>query len=136
MPRQLTECIRSAQQSQSIGEWKAKEPELYSLARREGWVGKCFAHIDLEIEVTDELKLCLSYSAFFSCLSEWCAKHGESFDLAKENGWLEICSEHMTSSRAYDHNLSKIKRVNVDDYCSKLISSFSTVKVTQDNAQL
>lgn len=95
-------CIASAKKFKTRGEWAVSaDQSAYQVARKNGWLDECCAHMELKRKDADwwTLERCKESALKFKTRNEWQLGDGPAYNRAREHGWMEECCAHMAGRK-------------------------------------
>jgi hypothetical protein len=88
-------CLEASSQFQTRKDWQLGSGSSYTIARRNGWLEECCAHM-LVLQKKWTLEEIIESAKGFKSKSEWIKGNNTSYAYAKTHGWLDLASSHMT----------------------------------------
>ncbi len=93
-------CKLDALQYQTRNIWGTKSPAAYYVARKNGWLDLCCAHMGTKTKPSGywTLELCQADALLYKTRSDWQAQ-SSAWSTAQRNGWIDLCCGHMVEKK-------------------------------------
>jgi len=89
-------CIEEAKKYKRVREWQKSSGGSFNVARKNGWLEECTAHIVyVKQGHWNDKNNCIEEAKKYNSKTEWQLGSSSSYQWARKNGWLEECTVHM-----------------------------------------
>jgi hypothetical protein len=111
-------CLTNAKKYESRNEWTKNSSGAYNLARKNGWLEECCAHMKRLQKPNGFWQIkenCIEDAQKYKSPSKWKEHSGRAYQMARENGWLKECSAHMNKKQQKAKGFWQIKENCIED---------------------
>ena len=88
-------CLTSARRYTTATPWRGGEGSAYNVARKNGWLGLCCAHMDRLCRNAWTRDECMASAARYATRPQWRMSEESAYNAARRNRWIEACCAHM-----------------------------------------